>query len=208
MYSGYGDQNEDPSVGAKQQRRCTGAVANTILCLEQQAAALASQVKQLELQNQSTRQRHTVLSAICSVTRLGVDVAAGFGSGLAEAAASCSSVLHACSLKAVDMCVGVTLKDHPWAVQAAVAPPPRPLRWPSAADAPLAQQLADGGPLALLQHFLGLLQQHPQQFGWVQRQNPETARDMLHLIQGKAASSPYIMILCAGTPVGLHSPVQ
>jgi hypothetical protein len=181
-------------MSAPRNRRRPGATTQHIHSLEQHAEELAAQLRLLQVQNQNARQREHALSAICAATRFGVEVAEQFGDTFAGALAPVSSLRCSTYVTFIGKCIEAALKDLPSASQAAATTPSSPLRWPRNPHTPLAQQLADGGPLALLVHCLGLLQRYPQQFGWVQRQTPETSRDMLYLIQGGAVCLPQVFL--------------
>jgi hypothetical protein len=173
-------------------RRKHGALTQKVSSLEQHAAELSAQLKQLQLQNDSARRREAALTAICSVTRLAISTLQGLGSAL-DGIAAPSIYAPIFSVAKIDVCIDITLRNQPWGplhVQ------PGPLRWPSDFHTPLAQQMADGGPHSVLQHCMGMLQRYPQHFGWVQRQTPETSRDMLYLIQGGAVCLPGVCLRC------------
>jgi hypothetical protein len=171
-------------------RRKRATVAHKISSLEQHAAELAAQLKQLQLQNRSARRRESVLAAMCSATRLAVDMIQQLGAAIPGIAAPISRPMSL-GIAKIDVCIDITLRDQHCAPLRTAA---GPLCWPSDPHTPLAQQLADGGPLALLEHCLGLLQKHPQSFGWVQRQTPQTCRDMLYLIQGGAVCLRSVLV--------------
>jgi hypothetical protein len=179
------------------QKRVTSA--QKVSSLEQHAAELSEQLKQLQLENHRLRRRERVLAAVSSATQQAVNMIQQLGSAIQGIAAPVSQP-QSLSIAKIDACIGITLRDLECSTLGAAPMSSGPLRWPTDANTPLAQQLAGGGPLALMQHSLGLLQRYHQYLGWVQRQTPETSRDMLYLIQGGAHGDKFACSMSSHPP--------